>query len=186
MKHHFCEEGCSTTARMIIKKIPAVWKTNGGVVDPGAVQQETIVFFACNKPTSRTAPELKRQWSEQSEVQWTTGDCSWATFETWFQVVYCKKKPTDNGKIKKSETSVGWRTPSLDTSTPGEDSMVRWVQLPAISNPSKCQSPKETWGRICTCLHCCNCETWRKHNGLGMYQCWTANRLWGDDEFAQV
>ena len=65
MKHHFCEEGCSTTARMIIKKIPAVWKTNGGVVDPGAVQQETIMFcFACVEPKGRKQPQ---NWSDSGQ-----------------------------------------------------------------------------------------------------------------------
>ena len=40
----------------------------------------------------------------------------------------------------------------------GQDDMVRWIQLPVTSNPSWCQSSKETWRRKCTCLYCCNCN----------------------------
>jgi len=70
-----------------------------------------------------------------------------------------RKQPqnwSDSGRSSHGSSvqpSVRWRTPSVDTSTLGKDAMVRWVQVPAISNPSKCQNPKETWGRICTCLH---------------------------------
>ena len=39
-------------------------------------------------------------------------NCLWATFEAWFQFVYCKKKVIDNGETK-SEMSVGRRTKIL-------------------------------------------------------------------------
>jgi len=151
------------------------WKTNLGLDYPGAVQQDMIMFcFACIKPTGR---KQLQNWSDcgrsshESSVQPELFE--WPPLKHGFKSCIARKKAIDNGETKKSETSVVWRTPSVDTCTLGKDSIVRWVKVPAISNPSKCQSSKETWERICTCLHYSNCETWRrKHSGLGMHQCW--------------
>jgi len=47
-------------------------------------------------------------------------NCSWVTFETWFQVVYCEKKPLLTEKQKERDVCV-----VKNTSTLGKYSMVR-------------------------------------------------------------
>ena len=44
--------------------------------------------------------------------------------------------------------------------------------------PEQMSESEGDLGRLCTCLHCCNCETWRrKHNGLRMHKCWRCGQL---------
>ena len=130
------EEGCSyrqiatrcwcrhTTVRMIIKRFQQSGrlkdKHRSGRLRCSTARDNRVLLHLCRTDRKKTAPELKRQWSEQSKVQCITGTVRWATFETWFQVVYCKKGVIDNRK-----TFVGWRTPSVDTSTLGKDFMAR-------------------------------------------------------------
>ena len=162
-------------------------KTELEVNDPGAVQQETIVFcFVCIEPTGRKQPLNWSDSGRSSQESSVQPELVMGGFWNMISSCVLQDKTIDNGETK-SETSVGWRTPSVDTSTMGKDSMVRSVQVPTISNPSKSEGDL---GRLCTCLHCCNCETWRgKHNSLRIRECWicwTAKRLWEDDELAQV
>ena len=152
------EEGCRcrqiatrrrcrhTTARMIIKKLQQSSslkdEPKSGRARCSTARDDCVLLRLYRTDRKKTAPELKRRSSQ------SMGD-----FWNMVSSHVLQEKYIDKRETKKIETSVGWRTPSVDTSTLGEDSMVRWVQVPAISSPIKCQSHKETWGRICTCLH---------------------------------
>ena len=187
------EEGCSyrqiatcrnTTARMIINR----FQLSGSLKDKprsrrprcGTTRDDRVLLRLCRADRKKTAPELKRQWSEQLGGPVYNQNCSWATFETWFKSCIARKKSLITEKQRRarrlwSEEHRQW--------TKTHWAKIIWSDESSFqiypSKPNKC--PKETWGRICTCLHCCNCETWRrKQNGLGMHECWrcwTANRL---------
>ena len=57
---------------------------------PGAPQRETtacVLYRLSTANRKKTAPELKRQCTQQSGIQRTTITVRWEASETWFQIV---------------------------------------------------------------------------------------------------
>jgi len=121
-------------------------------------RDDSVLLRLCRTDRKKTALELKRQGSEQSGVQCTIRNVRGRLLKHSFNSCIARKTPLVTEKQRRARRLWGKEHHhAVDTSTLGKDSMIRSVQLPAISNPSKCQSPKKTWGRICTFVHCRNC-----------------------------
>jgi len=113
-------------------------KSRSGQPRCSTARNDHVLLCLCQTDRRKTAPELKWQWSEQSGVQCTTRTVHGQLLKHGFKSCIARKNPLIMEKQRRARHLWG-KAHSQWTQAQGQRF---YGQIPAISNSSKCQSPK--------------------------------------------